>query len=257
MKNRDQSASSLIWFSLIRLGVGVTLCIALLIMTAFAWATTLTGLVSVTFIQQPVWWILVLLWTALIIFTVILQILRHPHFAPFFIRMPKAQLIESSGSTEILKSERIVESMKDQFSMIVPQVAAALELPFQHMGVRTEDHRQEIENAVNALYHVPDFDKQAFSDCLQRLLLAAKQNWTSLAAFSPREREILELLLQDISYKEMGHRLYVSTSTIKTHVYHIFQKLGISNREEAIDLIRERGWFPLNERKFLPASKQE
>ncbi len=123
------------------------------------------------------------------------------------------------------------------------------------MGVHTENYRQEIEAAVNALYD-RDADYQAFSFCLHHLLQAAKQNWTGLAAFSPREREILELLLQNMTYKEMGSRLHVSISTIKTHVYHVFQKLGISNREEAICLIRERGWFFVNERDLLPANKQ-
>ena len=237
IKKRDQSGSRRLWFGVVGVSVGMIICLSLLFSVP---------------IQQPVLWVVVLRWASLMVFTTVLQMLylRYPHASPFFVHRQKEQLSASSGPAELPKSV-VVESVIDPFTLIAPQVVAALELPFQHMGVRTEDHRQEIEKAVNALYCVPDFDKQVFSDCLQQLLQAAKQNWTCLAAFSPREREILELLLQDLSYKEMGRRLYVSTSTIKTHVYHIFQKLGISNREEAVYLIRERGWFPINERNLL------
>lgn len=227
---------------------------AAFVIATFAWTTMLTGLISVSLIQQPLWWVLVLLWATLIIFTAALQMVHSHHLQhpPLFAHLQKELLPRSSKPVDLPKSEFFVEDAEDQFTLMAPQVAAALELPFQHMGVRTEDHRQEIEKAVNALYCMSDFDKEAFSNCLQQLLQAAKQNWTGLAAFSPREREILELLLQNISYKQMSSLLYVSTSTIKTHVYHIFQKLGISNREEAICLIRERGWFSIQESLDAP-----
>lgn len=220
---------------------------AIFVIAAFAWTAMLTGLLALSSIQQPLWWVAVLLWTALMIFTAALQMghLYHLKLSSFFFYSQKERMIKPSEAVAIPKSEPVVGSLVDRF-VLVPQIVAALELPFHNMGVHTEDYRQEIERAANALCCIPDFDTRALSDCLQELLYAAKENWTSLAVFSPREREILELLLQNISYKEMSNRLYVSTSTIKTHVYHIFQKLGISNREEAVCLIRERGWFSVS-----------
>jgi DNA-binding CsgD family transcriptional regulator len=217
--------------------------------TAFAWMAMLTGLVSASFIQQPLWWVLVLLWTALIILVATVQMVYvyHPYRLPLFDRLHKRALTGPSLPEVLQKAELAVKNAGDSLPLMAPQIIAAFELPFQHMGVRTQEYRKDIEGAVRALYCAPNFDKQALSDCLQVLLLAAKQNWTGLAAFSPREREILELLPQNISYKEMSCRLHVSTSTIKTHIYHIFQKLDISNREEAISLIRERGWFLIQE----------
>lgn len=51
-----------------------------------------------------------------------------------------------------------------------------------------------------------------------------------------REREVLKLLVDGCSNPEIAERLSVSRSTVKTHVSHIFEKLGASNRLEAVSL---------------------
>jgi DNA-binding NarL/FixJ family response regulator len=50
---------------------------------------------------------------------------------------------------------------------------------------------------------------------------------------SPREREVLQLLSQGQTNREIAHNLTVSTSTVKIHVEHIFSKLGVSDRTQA------------------------
>jgi DNA-binding NarL/FixJ family response regulator len=50
---------------------------------------------------------------------------------------------------------------------------------------------------------------------------------------SPREREVLHLLAQGLTNREIARTLTVSTSTIKIHVEHILAKLGVSDRTQA------------------------
>jgi DNA-binding NarL/FixJ family response regulator len=50
---------------------------------------------------------------------------------------------------------------------------------------------------------------------------------------SPREREVLQLLAQGQTNREIARRLTVSVSTIKIHVEHILAKLGVSDRTQA------------------------
>ena len=51
---------------------------------------------------------------------------------------------------------------------------------------------------------------------------------------SPREREIVDLLVQGQSNQEMADNLCLSHDTIKAHLQHIFRKIGVSSRLEAV-----------------------
>jgi len=51
---------------------------------------------------------------------------------------------------------------------------------------------------------------------------------------SPREREIVDLLVQGRSNQEMADQLCLSHDTIKAHLQHIFRKVGVSSRLEAV-----------------------
>jgi DNA-binding NarL/FixJ family response regulator len=50
---------------------------------------------------------------------------------------------------------------------------------------------------------------------------------------SPREREVLQLLTQGQTNREIAQKLTVSVSTVKIHVEHILAKLGVSDRTQA------------------------
>jgi len=52
-----------------------------------------------------------------------------------------------------------------------------------------------------------------------------------------REREILRLILQGASNKDIAGKLFVSASTVRNHIYNIYQKLHVGNRLELINLI--------------------
>jgi LuxR family maltose regulon positive regulatory protein len=52
-------------------------------------------------------------------------------------------------------------------------------------------------------------------------------------ALSPREAEVHELLVQGLTNEEIAKLLYISVSTTKVHVKHIFEKLGVHSRLEA------------------------
>lgn len=60
-------------------------------------------------------------------------------------------------------------------------------------------------------------------------------------AFTPREREIMGLLCEGATNDEISKRLYLSLSTVKNHIHHVYTKLGVRNRAEAVVAIRELG----------------
>lgn len=58
---------------------------------------------------------------------------------------------------------------------------------------------------------------------------------SSLDVLSKRENEILEMLSTGLLYKEIADQLNISSETVRKHVYHIYEKLHVSNRVEAVN----------------------
>lgn len=56
-----------------------------------------------------------------------------------------------------------------------------------------------------------------------------------LEQLTSREREVLELLAEGLLYKEIGERLSLSVNTVGQHVHHIYGKLHVQNRTEALN----------------------
>ena len=52
---------------------------------------------------------------------------------------------------------------------------------------------------------------------------------------SNREREVLELLSKGYLYKEIADRLDITLSTVKRHLNHIYEKLQVQNKTEAVN----------------------
>jgi DNA-binding NarL/FixJ family response regulator len=55
----------------------------------------------------------------------------------------------------------------------------------------------------------------------------------SVLTLSPREKEVLSLVAQGLSNREIGLALFISPVTVKVHVRHIFDKLGVKSRAAA------------------------
>jgi len=55
-----------------------------------------------------------------------------------------------------------------------------------------------------------------------------------LSYLTQREEEVLELLTQGITYKGVAKQLFISETTVKTHVNNIFQKLQVNDRTQAV-----------------------
>ena len=58
---------------------------------------------------------------------------------------------------------------------------------------------------------------------------------------STRERETLTLIAEGLSAPEIGRVLHLSTATVKTHLRHIYEKLGVSERAAAVAEAMRRG----------------
>ena len=72
---------------------------------------------------------------------------------------------------------------------------------------------------------------------------------------SEREREVFRLIVRGLSNAEIGLELYISETTVKTHVTHILQKLNLRDRVQAVVLAYQTGLFEADARR--PSSSDE
>ncbi len=69
-------------------------------------------------------------------------------------------------------------------------------------------------------------------------LASERQSWTARAHLTAREREIVRLIDEGLSNKEIAQRLYIEVRTVKNHVHNILEKLQVHHRGEAAAVMR-------------------
>ena len=74
-----------------------------------------------------------------------------------------------------------------------------------------------------------------------RLVSAVRAPASSAGSLSAREREVLALVARGTSNREIARELFVSEATVKTHLTHVYGKLGVKDRAAAVATAYERG----------------
>ena len=77
-----------------------------------------------------------------------------------------------------------------------------------------------------------EYFQQSFKEETTKQDVSMEENL--LDALTQREEEVLELLTQGITYKGVANKLFISETTVKTHVNNIFQKLQVNDRTQAV-----------------------
>jgi DNA-binding CsgD family transcriptional regulator len=68
-----------------------------------------------------------------------------------------------------------------------------------------------------------------------------KRPSTGWASLTPAEQDVVRLVAQGLRNADIAARLFVSPATVKTHLAHVFTKLGVSTRAELAVLASRRG----------------
>lgn len=97
-----------------------------------------------------------------------------------------------------------------------------------------------IEEVLNGKIYLPnaltsrffEYFQQTFKNENARAEIEKEENL--LNELTQREEEVLELLTQGITYKGVANKLFISETTVKTHVNNIFQKLQVNDRTQAV-----------------------
>jgi two-component system nitrate/nitrite response regulator NarL len=136
---------------------------------------------------------------------------------------PGAKLV-AFGLDEI--DERVFACAAAGFSGYVPRESDA------------DDLHRALVDAVEGRMHCAPHIVAAMFNRLASLLREADP-LCSLLPLTSREREILALVEQGRSNKEIARQLAISSATVKTHMHDILQKLRVSRRGQAVARLRE------------------
>jgi NarL family two-component system response regulator LiaR len=112
---------------------------------------------------------------------------------------------------------------------LVPRAMQAGAIGYLLKGVSNQDLVEAIRTAHGGQ---PVLAKEAVADLVQATAPSPKVG----DDLNEREREVLTLLAQGLSNKEIAERLFLSVSTVKYHVRVLLSKLGVSSRAEAVAL---------------------
>jgi DNA-binding NarL/FixJ family response regulator len=87
----------------------------------------------------------------------------------------------------------------------------------------------------------PSVTKRLIEEFAARPERTAHRKSKELATLTEREREVLEEVARGLTNQEIAKKLHVSETTVKTHVAHLLDKLGLRDRVQAVILAYESG----------------
>lgn len=118
----------------------------------------------------------------------------------------------------------------------------------------TYDHDEDIYTGLRAgakAYLLKDVQPEELFKCIRAVNAGEAYLQSGIAAklamrvqeeaLTEREVQILDLLAQGKSNRSIGQALFISESTVKSHLSNLFTKLGVTSRAEAIALAARRG----------------
>lgn len=116
--------------------------------------------------------------------------------------------------------EKIFDALKAGASGYILKTATAQQLiqAISELNKGGSPMSSSIARKVIASFHAPQIKQSEYN-------------------LTNREREILEFLAKGYRYKEIAAKLFVSLETVRSHVHHVYEKLQVSSRTDALNKV--------------------
>jgi DNA-binding NarL/FixJ family response regulator len=105
--------------------------------------------------------------------------------------------------------------------------------------------REDLFRAVAAVYRGESLIQPAVASRVLDRFVELSQRTVPGETLSEREIEVLRLMARGAANKEIAAALFISESTVKTHIANIFQKLDVNDRTEAVTTALQKGIIQL------------
>ena len=174
-----------------------------------------------------------------------------------------AEATNGREAVELWREHRPDVALLDLRMPVLDGVGAIEEIHLQDAAARvivltTYDTDNEIYRAIKAGakgYVLKDARREELLDCIRRVgrgetcipasLVQKLAAGLSSETLTGRELDVLALLAKGKSNKEIGANLYITETTVKSHLRSIFSKLNVLSRTEAISAASRRGLVQL------------
>jgi DNA-binding NarL/FixJ family response regulator len=151
-------------------------------------------------------------------------------------RVPRAKMI-------LLAPAQALLAHSDAEHRLVECLAAGA-----HGCVLQESSLQELQTAIeNVVAGEKFYSPEIVPSMCDRLVQVARGvSWRERVKsvdLTPRELEVVSLIAEELSNKQIARRLSLSLYTVKNHVHNIVEKLQVENRFKAVEYARQQGWL--------------
>ena len=170
-----------------------------------------------------------------------------PDVAIIDIAMPKLDGIEATKQIKALYPTMAVLILTayddDQFVFSLLEAGAAGYLLKSVRGSELVDAIRAVYSGESVLH--PSIARKVLNRFVPVSGKPGKQDSSEI--LTEREIEVLKLATRGLSNQEIANELYLSLRTVQAHLSHIFNKLQVSSRTEAVVHALKEGWVSLND----------
>jgi len=170
-----------------------------------------------------------------------------PDVAIIDISMPRVDGIEATRQIKALYPQVAVLILTayddDQFVFSLIEAGAAGYLLKSVRGSELVDAVRAVYSGESVLH--PSIARKVLNRFVPSLGKGQRQEPPE--TLSQREMEVLHLATQGLSNQDIADKLSLSLRTVQAHLGHIFNKLGVSSRTEAVVRALKEGWITLDD----------
>jgi DNA-binding NarL/FixJ family response regulator len=171
----------------------------------------------------------------------------NPDVAIIDISMPKMDGIEATKKIKALYPKMVILILSayddDQFVFSLLEAGAAGYLLKSVRGSELIEAVRAVYNGESVLH--PSIARKVLNRFMPASDKSARQEPSEI--LTDREIEVLKLATRGLSNQEIANELFLSLRTVQAHISHIFNKLQVSSRTEAVVRALKEGWVNLDD----------
>ena len=124
--------------------------------------------------------------------------------------------------------------LSEVLNVVLPLAFTIMIGSMVHAALRWGAERAELLEEIQASSH-------DLAESYRHLMIATEAIPAQDSPLSARETEVLTLVAEGMTNRQIGERLFISTATVKTHMEHILAKMGATTRTQAVLAAHQEG----------------